>query len=493
MASYPFAQSALVSAMKACMDTFSRKVVDLATECRVAAYSSVDRIVQELDQIDPRRPELVKILSRIVEPFVEKRWQEREAILKADIKQLYHTILWKPLENIDDSPFELTLPVSQSQPHDSDAHSQASDDDTSDIIIVECWFASKISYPIRPPLHASLSACVAVDTCTSLSACLALDGIVLNNMPARYSILSMTHSSDSRYVMAVCDQDAMATAIYAVDIDTRAVDTIAKGAAVNIVTRGGVVVTFATNTAAVRLNRAITGNIDIECRNRVASGWPIHDRWCQQLFDDIYVIDSSDSLYRISWHDVIAGRYDSKCLIDDSVEDFYMHEHGNAILKTTGIIALKDGRSVNMQDVDDIAKWSAVIRSADRWIACGDRTDSRSTIASIDDAGVVISTVTLCTTDVDGEAFIKYLKTAIVRGRQAVILAIDISARCHLISMTASGRLHMLESMPSIYKPDVVYPDDTWKATTSMSETDVEGQYIVAGYMWIKKLTVELN
>ena len=165
-----------------------------------------------------------------------------------------------------------------------------------------------------------------------------------------------------------------------------------------IVTRGDVVVAFGTYAALVVVDGVLAGKIDIKCRDRRASGWPIHGRWCQQLDGDIYAIDSSDSLYRISWHDIIAGRYDSKCLIDDSVEDFYMHEHGNAILKTTGIIELKDGRSVNMKKVNDIAKWSAVIRSANRWIACGDRTDSRSTIASIDDAGVVISTVTLRTT-----------------------------------------------------------------------------------------------
>ena len=51
----------------------------------------------------------------------------------------------------------------------------------------------------------------------------------------------------------------------------------------------------------------------------------------------------------------------------------------------------------------------------------------------------------------------------------------------------------MIESMPSICKPDVKYPDESWKAITSMTESDVEGQYIVAGYSWIKKLTVKLN
>ena len=116
-----------------------------------------------------------------------------------------------------------------------------------------------------------------------------------------------------------------------------------------------------------------------------------------------------------------------------------------------------------------------------------------STIASIDDRGLVISSMSIRTTAVNGEAFIQYLKTAIVTGNQAIILAIERSACCHLILMTASGHLHVIESMPSIRRPNVEYPDDRLKTITSMTKSDIEGQYIVAGYSWIKKLTVRLN
>ena len=182
-----------------------------------------------------------------------------------------------------------------------------------------------------------------------------------------------------------------------------------------------------------------------------------------------------------------------------------MHEHGNAILKTTGIIALSEGQSINMQDVDGSVRWSTVIRAVNRWIVCGDENndackgycdkdyDSTSTIVSIDDQGVVISSMSIRTTAAAYSAYIRYLKTAIVRGNQAIILAIEASACCHLISMTASGRLLLIESMPSICKPDVEYSRYNPKWIDSMTESDVEGQYIVAGYMWIRKLTVRLN
>ena len=170
-----------------------------------------------------------------------------------------------------------------------------------------------------------------------------------------------------------------------------------------------------------------------------------------------------------------------------------MRDQGNAILKMAGTLVLNAGRSVNMQDAYAGVKWSTVIKSADQWILCGDKADRTSTIFSLDDQGVVTSSVSILSTAVDGTAFIKYLKTAIVRRHQAIILAIDVDACCHLISMTAIGHLHTLESMPTIRRPDAIYPNDSYKRILSMTEADNLGQYIVAGYMWIKKLTVRLN
>ena len=374
----------------------------------------------------------------------------------------------------------------KAQTDDTDASRRSSIDDTSDITVVECRYTSKISYGLRPPLTASLSSCVAVDVCYRSLIRVDVDDVVLNNMPARYDIESISHARDSRYVVTVYDCDAGTYAIYDADIDTHDIDKIGDhGNAINIVTRDDIVVIFKDDDMATVLDKRIkTGQIDVNCKY-------VPGRHCQQLDDDIYVVDRQHKLWRVSWHDIKTRRCDVKCLIDDDVEDFYMHEHGNAILKTTGIIALSEGQSINMKQVDGIAKWSAVIRSANRWIACGEKKGS--TIASIDDEGLVISSMSIRTTDLNIGAYIKYLKTAIVTGDRAIILAMEHSARCHLISMTASGHLHMIESMPSICRPDVEYPDGWCKKIYSMTETDIEGQYIVAGYSWIRKLTVRLN
>ena len=497
IASHPLAKSVLLGELMFCLDTFTAKLAVLAAECRVAVLAVGGSVRVQLNQMDPRQHELANKLPQIEEPFKGEIWEEREKALKADMDQWFKKIMWLPDQDLDGSTNQLIQPVNQSQSHDSDASIQDLIDDTSDINVVECRYmsAKPVVYPIRPPLHdVSLSACVAVDICSSLSACVAVTDIVLNDMPDRYRLTSMAHVSDSRYVMGKFDEDSEVHFTYRLDIDTHKIYGIdEKCYATNIVTRDDILVVFSYHHTEVIYDQSDYGQIEIRCKKQNASRKYISDRWCQQFKDDIYVIDDSDSLYRISWHDVKAHRFDSKCLIDDSVEDFYMHEHGNAILKTTGIIALKNSQTVNMKNIDYRAEWSTVIRSANRWIACGDRKDSISTIASIDDRGVVISTLSICTTAVEEDALIQYLKTAIVKRHLSIILAIENSARCHLISMTASGHLHMLQSMPSLCRPDIEYPDDSYKAINTMTESDVQGQYIVSGYLWIKKLTVSLT
>ena len=394
--------------------------------------------------------------------------------MKAEIRKWQEKIMWRPDNDFEDPVNELIQPVCQAQSYEINASSRPPADDTPDV--VECMFMSKISYPLRPPL---INSSMAIDTCSTLSACLAVEDITLYGLPYEYHIRSMRHARDSRYMINVRDWDSTKYGMYAVDIDTREINHIGMhGDSCKIVTRDDIVVVFKHNGNAIVLDGHIdAGQIDLECKFHNASGHWVSDRYCQDLNDNIYVVDRYHNLWRISWHDVKARRYDAKCVFSKSVEDFYMHEHGNAILKTTGIIVLSGGQFINMWDIDGYAEWSAVIRSANRWITCGDRKaeDRMSTIVSIDDQGVIKSSTSIRTTAVDGKAFIRYLKTVIETGNQAIILAIELSACCHLISMTASGRLYLIESMPSIRRPDVEYPSDWCKVIFSMAESDTQG------------------
>ena len=72
MACRPFCESALITGLKASLDTFNAKVAVLAAECRAAARDAAYSLMGQLDEIDPRRPELAKRLPKTIEPLVEK-------------------------------------------------------------------------------------------------------------------------------------------------------------------------------------------------------------------------------------------------------------------------------------------------------------------------------------------------------------------------------------------------------------------------------------
>ena len=281
-------------------------------------------------------------------------------------------------DSMETSP-RLNQRVQKAQRYEIDASSKSSSLDLPDIKIVECRYVSKISYPLRPPLIAS---CIIIETCSSLMACVVIDEIVLNGMPSSYYVESMAHSGDSRYVMHVRDFVFKCGLTYETNIDTHNITMIIKpGYVSNIVTRDDIIVLFQPNFyAAVLESRHHTGYIDVKCKHMHSTGCVISGRYCQELYDDIYVLDDKSKLWRISWHDIIARRYTSHTVVDKNVEDFYMHEHGNAILKTTGIIALSGGQSIDTQGINDSIRWSAVIRSANRWIACGDNDEEKCLI-----------------------------------------------------------------------------------------------------------------
>ena len=83
----PFCESALITGLKASLDTFNAKVAVLAAECRTAARDAAISLMRQLDEIDPRRPELANRIPKAIEPLLEERWQAREEALKADIRK----------------------------------------------------------------------------------------------------------------------------------------------------------------------------------------------------------------------------------------------------------------------------------------------------------------------------------------------------------------------------------------------------------------------
>ena len=101
-------------------------MADLAADCRASAGLVVENLMRDLNRVDPRRPQLAVRLPWIVERFVDQHWHERENALKADIKLLFERVIWKPLEDIDESSLEQINLFQQAQRYDNDSSSLSS-------------------------------------------------------------------------------------------------------------------------------------------------------------------------------------------------------------------------------------------------------------------------------------------------------------------------------------------------------------------------------
>lgn len=158
MACRPFAESALVTRLKVCLDSFTAKVADLAGECRDALKVSVEAMMRELDQTDSLQPQLADRLPGIVESFVGKRWLEREESLKAEIRQWYNKVIWRALEDIEERVnSDCTC---KAMPFAGSVSDSRSDQTESELDIQEYRFSAAkakqqpVSY--RPPMSASI-------------------------------------------------------------------------------------------------------------------------------------------------------------------------------------------------------------------------------------------------------------------------------------------------------------------------------------------------
>ena len=93
----------------------------------------------------------------------------------------------------------------------------------SDLELDELRFVSvNPVHPIRPPLRASrLLSCMAIEIYeTTLLERIGITDIVLNGMPSKYYVESMTHICDSRYVMNTYDRNDEKHTTYDTDIMT---------------------------------------------------------------------------------------------------------------------------------------------------------------------------------------------------------------------------------------------------------------------------------
>ena len=226
--------------------------------------------------------------------------------------------------------------------------------------------------------------------------------------------------------------------------------------------------------------------------------YQICNRWYQQFRDNVYMIDREDNLYSICWVDIEQNIPAVPKLIDSQVEDFYVTVKGMATVYKNGDLKLPGSIMIDSKAMPVDVKWSTIIGASNRWIVAGDKK-GHAVLAPLSTKGLVKSSLTIELTHnecwVQEHPILKYLKVAVERRRCCLMLAFGIDGCCHLISMSRSGQLILVQSIARILDMNVNYDqeDSLDKTIFSVTDTGIEGQLIIVGYKQINMICLKFK
>ena len=322
-----------------------------------------------------------------------------------------------------------------------------------------------------------------------------------DGLPNKYSNHSMTRMQGSRYLMHAQNIATLADEAYCVDVDSltaeRLVLDIEDVSGCFIEGEYMLVVRY-DNPMAISRDLKEIGQIESNAKyEHCKNGFTKRGRNAQQADRSIYFLDKHACLCRIEWQNIEVGKY-CKTMMKSNVRHFYVDkELGLATLNLDHTLSLPCLIVVDLKaKIDSEAKWNIVTYIATYRIVCGDRDiDGQAIMASISRHGVVISTLRFKLTSngykIDMFAGIYSLHQAYTRGRRGIMLAIERDGCCHLISV-ANGRMSKLQSIASIVNVDRNENKSEW-IVTSVTATGSEGEFIVGGYGWTKRISLKLK
>ena len=222
----------------------------------------------------------------------------------------------------------------------------------------------------------------------------------------------------------------------------------------------------------------------------------IRGRWHQHFRDNVYMIDTGDNLYSMSWSDIEHGPPVALKLIDSQVEDFYVTRKGMAIFYKNGDLKLPGPIKVDSKAMPAGVKSPTIIYTSNRWIIAGDK-EGYAVLATLSTKGLVQSSLTIKLTHNGSRPAeyptLKYLRIAAERRYCSLILAFGIDSCCHLISMRRSGQLILVQSIASILDTNVHADYNSEKITLSVTDTGIEGQFIMTGYKQINMISLKFK
>ena len=238
-------------------------------------------------------------------------------------------------------------------------------------------------------------------------------------------------------------------------------------------------------------------NLDFRPRYRYGkSYYDICGRFHQQFRDNVYMIDKQDSIFSICWTDIEQSMPVALILIDKKIEDFYVTRKGIAIVYTDGNLKLPRSIMVESTIMPADVKWSAVVGASNRWVVAGD-DKGYIILVALSTKGLMKSSLKINLNHngyrPEEYATMHSIKVAVERRHCCLILVFGTDGCFHLTSMSRSGHLMLVQSIASILDPNVDYEDDATKTTLSVTDTGIEGRFIMTGYKQINMICLKFK
>ena len=232
------------------------------------------------------------------------------------------------------------------------------------------------------------------------------------------------------------------------------------------------------------------------CKN----GEQISERWSQQRGDDIFNIDDNNRLYRLRWSDISNGKYLVE-LFANQAEDFYAARNNKmSVLYMNGLLMIDDGKKIELKTVNKKAKWTIVIRSLSRWIVSGD-VDGYAVLASINNKAELESTIEIKLTALaNGGLYLERqiliptmyaIKVVFHRRNRSVLLAVERDGCFHLVAQASKRPLLLLKSYGRVSSRCEDHPYD--RIICTATKTMLEGEFIISGTDYLKRIVFKLN
>ena len=553
IASHSQAKPVLEADLKLCLDTLTAKLAVPVAECNVAALSVASKLSSKLSEIDARQPELAKKRPQIEAQFGHEMWHENENKMKDHVDQWYEKIMGRPDEfqhsemsiiqlgeyqNLDDTRFiknddkedefklvpvqymsgAVKTPLKPGMMPDYTLHAE---DYVIDGLQESCWLSSfnkSTNDAWIACLSYELDRCIGIGLVFDLGHVLDFGllnspfislGLVLGLFITLDPIIGLISDHVIRLFFAIRFILGLLISIvvvldllvklgfafgfnssrfnhnYTVNTRSCTAEKTPDGYGKMIMktlTRDSVQVVFPwLSKPVVYVNGNKKGSLQHTIKSTTCSGGcAFTDRFIMGNDTGIYYLSGTNLVY-CTWASLSMLDFNTCSIFQKDIIDFDLTSNSYVCITTRNTLT-KD--CVDMSDIKSNACYrhlTTIGIVGSHAVCVATMTEDESVILAYDMNGVFESSMTIqVTNSKDG---ICYIRPAGVTLGYAAFIAVERHRYVHLVAIDSFGKLSVRSrvEMPSKY-PSI----------TCVTAYADEGQFIVGGNRWIKKISVKM-